>query len=108
MNLIKQLRSLRQLRKRQPGKRRSSMEDKSYNAVDKHYELCQMLHIIYLAKNKSYGNSASDTFDELGPISSVTRMFDKMKRIVHLTKMSNNDAITLHRWILFQFDDVFF
>lgn len=39
---------------------------------------------LYERKNHDYGNSFSYTFEILGTISAVTRMYDKMNRIVSL------------------------
>ena len=39
---------------------------------------------MYVSKNDAYGDSFSKTFNELGIISSVTRMNDKMERIKSL------------------------
>lgn len=40
--------------------------------------------VLYERKNHDYGDSFSDTFEKLGAISAVTRMYDKMNRIVSL------------------------
>ena len=39
---------------------------------------------LYERKNHDYGDSFSDTFEKLGTISAVTRMYDKMNRIISL------------------------
>ena len=41
---------------------------------------------LYEKKNKDYGNSFSDTYKELGEVSVITRMRDKMNRVVQLSK----------------------
>lgn len=42
------------------------------------------MNALYERKNHDYGNSFSYTFEILGTISAVTRMYDKMNRIVSL------------------------
>jgi hypothetical protein len=51
-----------------------------------HRTICAELSDIYLTKNKSYGDAFGKTFQELGIISAVTRMTDKMERIKSLCK----------------------
>lgn len=55
------------------------------NKVEQHKAICNMLNAIYQEKNSRYGDSFSLTFSELGVISAVTRMTDKMNRIKQLT-----------------------
>lgn len=50
---------------------------------------------IYIKKNANYGNSFGKAFEELGPISGVTRLYDKMNRIIALTKGSENNYESL-------------
>lgn len=52
--------------------------------MERHQSLCSELRDIYICKNDAYGDSFSKTFCELGIISSVTRMNDKMERIKSL------------------------
>lgn len=52
--------------------------------VERHTSICYELREMYISKNETYGDSFSKTFDELGIISSVTRMNDKMERIKSL------------------------
>ena len=54
------------------------------NKAERHQSICLELKDLYILKNNAYGNSFSKTFDELGIISSVTRMNDKMERIKSL------------------------
>ena len=42
------------------------------------------MNALYERKNHDYGNSFSDTFEKLGSVSAVTRMCDKMNRIISL------------------------
>lgn len=62
----------------------------------RHKQICSELHDLYVLKNKAYGDSFSKTFKELGPISAVTRMNDKMERIKSLIKGSqeNDEKLT--------------
>jgi hypothetical protein len=54
--------------------------------IERHKLLCTELNKMYVLKNDAYGDSFSKTFKELGIISSVTRMNDKMERIKALAK----------------------
>lgn len=54
-------------------------------------EIADSLSVLYAKKNEDYGDSFGKTFEELGIISAVTRMSDKMNRIKSLAiKGSNN------------------
>jgi hypothetical protein len=62
--------------------------------VDKytrHIEICKELNALYKAKNIAYGNSFGKTFEELGIISAITRMSDKMQRIKALATGAQNN-----------------
>lgn len=52
--------------------------------IDRHKEMCDLLHEIYKQKNAAYGDSFGDTFKRLGVISAVTRITDKYNRLVNL------------------------
>lgn len=52
--------------------------------VARHYAICQKLNVVYKAKNHDYGDSFGDTYKKLGIISAVTRLSDKMNRIMSL------------------------
>lgn len=52
--------------------------------VARHYAICQKLNQVYKAKNHDYGDSFGDTYKKLGIISAVTRLSDKMNRLVSL------------------------
>jgi hypothetical protein len=60
------------------------------NKYEKHKVICAELGLIYEKKNQTYGDAFGKTFKELGPISAVTRMTDKMNRIVSLVKGQEN------------------
>ena len=53
--------------------------------VARHYAICQKLNQVYKAKNHDYGDSFGDTYKKLGIISAVTRLSDKMNRIISLS-----------------------
>lgn len=59
------------------------------NAVEKHREVCSQLNAIYEQKNRAYGNSFGDTYNDLGIISAVTRISDKFNRLKNLVKNTN-------------------
>ena len=52
--------------------------------VTRHYAICQKLNQVYKAKNHDYGDSFGDTYKRLGIISAVTRLSDKMNRLMSL------------------------
>lgn len=52
--------------------------------VAQHYAICQKLNQVYKAKNHDYGDSFGDTYKKLGIISAVTRLSDKMNRLMSL------------------------
>lgn len=52
--------------------------------VARHYEICQKLNQVYKAKNHDYGDSFGDTYKKLGIISAVTRLSDKMNRLISI------------------------
>ncbi len=53
--------------------------------VARHYAICQKLNQVYKAKNHDYGDSFGDTYKKLGIISAVTRLSDKMNRLISLS-----------------------
>lgn len=54
------------------------------NKVERFKEIASELASLYERKNSDYGDSFSVTFRELGIISAVTRMNDKMNRLKSL------------------------
>lgn len=58
----------------------------------RHMELCNDLNETYKAKNIAYGDSFGKTFQELGVISAVTRMYDKFNRIKALSCGADNQV----------------
>jgi len=61
--------------------------------VEKHRQLCSVLNLTYKQKNEAYGDSFGKTFKELGPVSAITRMYDKFNRVISLTKGAKNEII---------------
>ena len=53
---------------------------------EKHWGICHKLNNIYTAKNKDYGNSFGEQYQEYGITSSVIRLDDKMRRLKQITK----------------------
>mgnify|MGYP000910969717 FL=1 len=62
------------------------------NKLEMHEEICSELSEIYRKKNAAYGDSFGKTYRELGIISAVTRMEDKMNRIVSLATGAKNEV----------------
>lgn len=62
---------------------------KDADLIAKHKEICEKLNKIYEKKNHDYGDSFEETYNELGIISCVTRMNDKMNRLKTLAKTDN-------------------
>lgn len=58
----------------------------SRNLIQEHKEVCDKLNEIYEQKNRAYGNSFGDTYNDLGIISAVTRISDKFNRLKNLAK----------------------
>lgn len=48
-------------------------------------KITEEMNALYAKKNHDYGDSFHDTFNKLGIVSSVTRLYDKMNRLVSLT-----------------------
>ena len=58
----------------------------SQTRFDIHKKICEELHETYVRKNTDYGNSFGETFEELGLISAVSRMIDKVNRLKTIAK----------------------
>lgn len=57
------------------------MKDKIY----KHSEITLELYELYESKNADYGDSFGETYRDLGIISAVTRIVDKVNRLKRLS-----------------------
>jgi len=60
------------------------------NKYERHMEICKELNKTYEAKNIAYGDAFGKTFQELGIVSAVTRMYDKFNRIKALVTGAEN------------------
>ena len=60
-------------------------------------KITEEMNALYAKKNHDYGDSFHDTFKKLGIVSSVTRLYDKMNRLVSLTskheQLVNDESI---------------
>jgi len=48
--------------------------------IQKHQELLNTLHEVYIAKNHDYGDSVHDTYNKYGIVSFLVRLEDKLNR----------------------------
>lgn len=64
--------------------------DVHHYKYDQHKELCKYINELYISKNIDYGDSFGETFEELGIVSAITRIIDKVNR---LKRLSKNDAL---------------
>ena len=64
-------------------------ETNSIDKVAQFKSIASSLASLYERKNSDYGNSFGETFKKLGIISSITRMSDKLNRIISLTTKKN-------------------
>lgn len=60
-------------------------EPETNTLYTQHKAITQELHETYVAKNKDYGNSFGETYKELGKISALTRILDKINRLKQLS-----------------------
>lgn len=67
-------------------------EAKAMNKLEMHKKICSGLSETYRKKNAAYGDSFGKTYRELGIISAVTRMEDKMNRVVSLATGMKNEV----------------
>lgn len=63
--------------------------------IEKHAGICRKLTELYKTKNTAYGDSFGKTYEDLGLISALTRMYDKMNRLIALSKgaKENDESI---------------
>lgn len=54
------------------------------NKIEKHEEICNKLHEMYILKNADYGDSVGELYKKLGDISFLTRISDKYNRLMNL------------------------
>ena len=53
---------------------------------EKHSEILDKLHLIYVKKNAKYGNSATDIYNKFGLLSYAIRLNDKLMRFQSLVQ----------------------
>ena len=68
-------------------------EDRTASQVDRFREITNEMAELYARKNADYGDSFGQTYRELGIISAVTRMSDKMNRLKRLTTLEYQRAV---------------
>ena len=56
------------------------------NKLERHEELCDRLHEIYIQKNEAYGDSFGKSFSDWGVASAAIRITDKFNRFINLVK----------------------
>ena len=50
------------------------------NKIERHQELLNYLHQLYIDKNHDYGDSVHDTYEKYGLVSFLVRIEDKLNR----------------------------
>lgn len=58
--------------------------------VERHEDICKELNKLYEAKNRDYGDSFHETYEDFGLVMSAVRLGDKFRRFKTLVK--NKDA----------------
>lgn len=66
-------------------------KDLLLNKVERHEQLCTMLHEIYAKKNHDYGDSFGQSYKEWGITAAMTRMSDKWNRLKTLSKLPEEE-----------------
>lgn len=56
-------------------------------------EILERLLKLYEEKNKKYGNSFSELYKELGPVSAITQILHKSNRLKYLVRTNEIEAI---------------
>lgn len=54
------------------------------NKIEKHEQICNEIHEMYIKKNADYGDSVGELYQKLGDISFLTRISDKYHRLMNL------------------------
>ena len=57
----------------------------------KHQDICENLHTIFVNKSQDYGDSFGETYQKLGIISALTRISDKYNRLVSLATKTEEE-----------------
>lgn len=61
------------------------------NSVERFKEITNELSNLYKNKNTNYGNSFGELYEELGPISGLVPLHNKLNRLKHLITTENKD-----------------
>lgn len=56
-------------------------------------ELTKQMSDTFAAKREDYGQTTSETYDKFGPVSMLTRMYDKMGRLENLLVKSKQNRV---------------
>lgn len=56
------------------------------NKIERHKELLDNLHTLYVTKNHDYGDSVHDTYEKYGITSFLVRLEDKLNRARTISK----------------------
>ena len=59
------------------------------NKIEKHEQICNEIHEMYIKKNADYGDSVGELYAKLGDITLLTRITDKYNRLLNI--FSNPD-----------------
>ena len=59
--------------------------------IQRHKELCDKIHEVYVQKNNAYGDSFGRSFDDWGIPSAAVRISDKVNRFFNLAKHPDVD-----------------
>ena len=54
------------------------------NKIEKHEQICNEIHEMYIKKNADYGDSVGELYAKLGDISFLTRISDEYNRLMNL------------------------
>lgn len=54
------------------------------NKIEKHEQICNEIHEMYIKKNADYGDSVGELYKKLGDVSFLTRISDKYHRLMNL------------------------
>ena len=54
------------------------------NKIEKHEQICNEIHEMYIKKNADYGDSVGELYQKLGDVSFLTRISDKYHRLMNL------------------------
>ena len=64
-----------------PDNSNECMTEEFAQRVRDHEDRCNYLHDLYIRKNRDYGSSVTDTFNQYGLVSFLVRIEDKLNRV---------------------------